>query len=96
MLALMPNPDCSPSSSSLAASRCDTAELVKQAWQSARLCRPWCQAGLPSFPRPFLPTLRISLLSTCLGEAGALLAKSLLPIRFMDFFTTIRFCSHIP
>lgn len=57
VLALMPNPDCSSSSSSLAVSRCDTTELVKQAWQSACLCRPWCQAGLSPLPSSLLTHL---------------------------------------
>lgn len=57
---------------------------------------PGARPVSPPFPRPFLTTLCISLLSSCLGEAGAFLAKSLLPIRFMYFFTTIRVCSHMP
>lgn len=79
LLALMPNPDCCPSS--LAASRCDTAELVKQAWLSARCAVPGAgPISLHSLAPSYSPRAS-PCLSWGLGEAGAFLAKSPLPIR---------------
>ena len=68
-LALMPNPDYSLSW--LAVSCCDTTELVKQAWQSAHLCRPGARPISPPSLTPSYPPHASPCLSWGLGEAGA-------------------------